>query len=48
MVNGGQKYMADRESYDRMTYEAMNSIFGRGAAEQLRDSLRAIFQTLKI
>jgi hypothetical protein len=48
MVNGGQKYMADRESYDRMTYEAMNSIFGKGAAEKLRDSLCAIFRTLKL
>jgi hypothetical protein len=35
MVNGGQKYMADRESYLRMTYEAMNSSFGIGAAEHL-------------
>jgi hypothetical protein len=36
MVNGGQKYMADRESYKRMSYEAMNSFFGEGAAEILR------------
>ena len=35
MVNGGAKYMADRTSYDRLTYEAMNSPFGRGAAEKL-------------
>jgi hypothetical protein len=35
MVNGGQKYMADRESYKRMSYEAMNSFFGEGAAEIL-------------
>lgn len=35
MVNGGAKYMADRTSYDRITYEAMNSPFGRGAAELL-------------
>jgi hypothetical protein len=48
MVNGGQKYMADSESYARMTYEAMNSIFGRGAAEKLRDELHEIFRTLKI
>lgn len=35
MVNGASKYMADRKSYDRYTYEAMNSPFGKGAAEQL-------------
>jgi hypothetical protein len=35
MVNGGAKYMADAESYDRFTYEAMNSPFGKGAAEML-------------
>jgi hypothetical protein len=39
MVNGGQKYLADRESYLRMTYEAMNSSFGIGAAEHLRDQV---------
>lgn len=35
MVNGGAKYMADAESYDRYTYEAMNSPYGKGAAEVL-------------
>lgn len=35
MVNGAAKYMADHESYDRFTYEAMNSPFGKGAAEIL-------------
>lgn len=40
MVNGGAKYMADKRSYDRYTYEAMNSPFGKGAAELLvRQSL---------
>jgi hypothetical protein len=47
MVNGGQKYMADRESYKRMSYEAMNSFFGEGAAEVLRkiicDKLNEIY-----
>lgn len=33
MVNGASKYMADRESYARFCYEAMNSPFGCGAAE---------------
>ncbi len=35
MVNGGAKYMPDRSAYDRITYEAMNSPFGRGSAELL-------------
>ncbi|MDR1468394.1 MAG: hypothetical protein LBT00_03790 [Spirochaetaceae bacterium] len=33
MVNGGQKYMADRESYQRGCYEAMDSFFAEGSAE---------------
>lgn len=35
MVNGASKYMADKRSYDRFTYEAQNSPFARGAAEIL-------------
>lgn len=35
MVNGGAKYMADSNSYDRFTYEAMNSPFAKGSAEIL-------------
>lgn len=35
MVNGASKYMADKRSYDRFTYEAQNSPFGKGAAEIL-------------
>lgn len=35
MVNGASKYMADKRSYERYTYEAMNSPFGKGAAELL-------------
>ncbi|MCC8065753.1 MAG: hypothetical protein LIO94_01430 [Clostridiales bacterium] len=35
MVNGAAKYMADDRAYERYTYEAMNSMFGRGAAEML-------------
>ena len=33
MVNGGAKYMADSASYDRITYEAMNSHYAQGSAE---------------
>lgn len=40
MVNGSSKYMAEKDSYDRSTYEAMNSPFGKGAAEiLLRETL---------
>ncbi len=35
MVNGGAKYMADREGFDHISYAAQNSPFGRGAAELL-------------
>ncbi len=37
MVNGAAKYMADEASYDRITYEAMNSPWQRGAAEKLAE-----------
>jgi hypothetical protein len=37
MVNGGAKYMADADSYDKITYGAMNSPFAKGAAEKLAD-----------
>jgi hypothetical protein len=33
MVNGGSKYMADSASYERITYEAMNSRYAKGLAE---------------
>jgi hypothetical protein len=34
VVNGGAKYMAPSDGYDRRTYSAMNSKYARGAAEQ--------------
>ncbi|NLO83916.1 MAG: hypothetical protein GX096_00585 [Clostridiales bacterium] len=40
MVNGGAKYMADKDSYQRITYEAMNSPFGKGAAEILASKVK--------
>lgn len=36
MINGGQKYMADEASYQKYTYEAMNSMFACGSAEIIR------------
>lgn len=40
MVNGGAKYMADKDSYQRITYEAMNSPFGKGAADLLTGKVK--------
>ena len=37
MVNGAAKYMADAGAYERITYEAMNSLFARGSAEMLAE-----------
>ncbi len=47
MVNGGAKYMADQESYDRCTYEAMNSPFHKGAAELLCQEAKIMLEELK-
>ena len=47
MVNGGAKYMADQESYERITYEAMNSPFGKGAAEILIENSNLLIHELK-
>ena len=44
LFDGGAKYMADAESYDRITYEAMNSPFGKGAAERLTEAARALLE----
>ena len=33
MINGGQKYMPDAQSYERITWEAQNSMMMPGAAE---------------
>jgi hypothetical protein len=46
MVNGASKYMADETSYDRCSYEAMNSPWGRGAAEIVRDRAIALLQEM--
>jgi neutral ceramidase len=46
MVNGAAKYMAELSAYDRITYEAMNSPFARGAAELMADRAVALLQTM--
>ena len=35
MVNGGMKYLPDRDSYDRVTWEALSSMLMPGGAEEL-------------
>ena len=44
LINGGAKYMADRSSYDRCTYEAMNSPFAPGAAEILAGAAETLLK----
>ncbi|MEV6543971.1 hypothetical protein [Streptomyces sp. NPDC051665] len=46
MVNGAAKYMADTGSYDRITYEAMNSRYGKGAAETVTARLVELLREL--
>lgn len=43
MVNGGAKYMADRDAYARCMYEAVNSPFAPGAAEMLVQEAERLF-----
>lgn len=44
MINGGMKYMADKESYHRFTWEAMNSMLMPGAAEKFVDMATALLK----
>jgi hypothetical protein len=47
MVNGAAKYMADSGSYDRFTYEAMNSMYQKGSAEALEAKILSMLDRLK-
>lgn len=47
MVDGSAKYMANAAGYDRFTYEARNSPYGRGAAELTADRVLALLATLR-
>lgn len=38
-VNGGAKYMPEKEMYDMVTYQSMNSQFARGSAEIFRHKI---------
>ena len=39
LINGAQKYLPGIDAYDRVTYEAMNSGFARGAEELLEETI---------
>lgn len=47
MVNGGAKYMMNKEAYSRITYGSMNSCFAEGSAEILRDNSLKILNEMK-
>ncbi|RHR30354.1 hypothetical protein DWX43_09315 [Clostridium sp. AF19-22AC] len=47
MVNGSAKYMADKKSYERCTYEAMNSPFYAGAAEILAEKATLLLEQMQ-
>jgi len=47
MVNGGMKYMPDRLSYERCTWESQNTALMPGTAEQWRDMTLGLLDGLK-
>jgi neutral ceramidase len=47
MVDGGAKYMPDAKSYERFTYEARNSGYARGAAEQTASDIDNLLREMK-
>jgi neutral ceramidase len=47
MVDGGAKYMPDAKSYERFTYEARNSKYARGAAEQTASGIDRLLNEMK-
>lgn len=47
MVNGGAKYMPDQTSYDRITYEAMNSKYTKGSAEILSEQIVKTLESIE-
>ncbi|MBP2656150.1 MAG: hypothetical protein H6Q73_3719 [Firmicutes bacterium] len=47
MVNGAAKYMADKDSYDKFTYEARNSHHAKGSAERVEAKILSMLETLK-
>ena len=47
MVNGGMKYLPDRDSFDRVTWEALSSMLMPGGAEKLVDTAVAVLQDME-
>lgn len=47
MVNGAAKYMPDAASYQKITYEAMNSSYGAGSAEIFRARIVASLKKIR-
>lgn len=47
MVNGGQKYMPDAESYEKITWESQSSMMMPGAAEAWVDAVVKKLQEMK-
>ena len=47
MVNGGDKCMPEREAYELVKYQCLNSPFMPGAAEALRDAAIGLVNQLK-
>ena len=48
LVNGGAKYMAERDAYEKCMYEAINSPFGPGAAERLIQSALTMLEGISM
>ncbi|WP_165865887.1 hypothetical protein [Lucifera butyrica] len=46
MVNGAAKYMADKDSYDKFTYEARNSKYAKGSAELVENKIISMLTQL--
>ena len=47
MVNGGQKYMPDAASYEKITWEAQNSMMMPGAAEHWVETVSDLLKDMK-
>jgi hypothetical protein len=48
MVNGGMKYMPDKKSYDRITWESQNSLLMPGSAEMWVENVLNVLMEKKM
>jgi len=46
LVNGAAKYMPEKESYDRITYESTNTSFARGSAELMQEKILEMLNSM--